>query len=54
LQQSKKHRLFGLGGAYDITEHVTFRTDLVHVQQKRGPGPWEDGFTLVSELEYHF
>jgi len=49
-----QNRLFGLGGAYDITEHVTFRTDLVHVQQKRGPGPWEDGFTLVSELEYHF
>lgn len=49
-----QNRLVGIGGDYDITDHVTFRTDLVHVRQKRGPGPWEDGLTLVSELEYHF
>lgn len=47
------NRLAGVGGYYDITDYVTLRADVVHVDEDRGLGS-NRGWVGLAEIEFHY
>ena len=48
------NKLLGFGGYYALTDHLTFRADVVSFDEHDGGLPGRRGVTLVSEIEAHF
>ena len=48
------NRLYGLGGYFALTDHLTLRGDVVSFDEHDGGLPRRHGVTLVSEVEAHF
>lgn len=47
------NRLAGVGGYFDVTDYVTVRADLVHIDEDRGFVSSE-GWVGLAEIEFHY